>query len=50
MADMLDFSNVYPSLWNLIVVGLMSVIFITVMKYITNLYNIPGVSNVMAAI
>jgi hypothetical protein len=47
---MLDFSNVYPSLLNLMVVGMMSVIFISVMKYLTNLYQIPGLSDLMASI
>lgn len=50
MMDMLDFSNVYPSLLNVITVGLMSVIFISVMKFLTNLYNIPGLSDLMASI
>jgi hypothetical protein len=47
---MLDFANVFPSLWNLITVGTMAVIFISVMKWLTNVYNIPGLSDLMASI
>lgn len=47
---MLDFANIYPSLWNLIQVGLMAVIFISVMKYLTAKFQIPGVSDVFASI
>lgn len=47
---LLDFSNVYPSMLNTVVVGSMAVIFIAIMKYITNLYNIPGLSALMASI
>lgn len=50
MGDMLDFANLYPSLWNLIEVGLMAVIFISVMKWLTARYQIPGVSDVFASI
>lgn len=48
--DMLDFSNVYPSLLNLVQVGLMAVIFISVMKWLTARYRVPGVSDVFASI
>lgn len=48
--NMLDFSNVYPSLLNLVTVGLMAVIFITVMKWLTNKYDVPGVSTLFASI
>ena len=48
--DILDFSNVYPSLLNLVSVGLMAVIFIAVMKYLTAKYRVPGVSDVFASI
>lgn len=47
---MLDFSNVYPSLLNLVQVGLMAVIFISVMKWLTARYRVPGVSDVFASI
>lgn len=47
---MLDFANLYPSLWNLVQVGLMSVIFISVMKWVTAKYRLPGVSDVFASI
>lgn len=47
---MLDFANVYPSLWNLIQVGLMATIFLTVMKYLTAKFRVPGVSDVFASI
>ncbi len=47
---LLDFSNVYPSMLNRVVVGMMSVIFIAVMKYLTALYNIPGLSDLMGSI
>ena len=50
MGDMLDFANIYPSLWNLIQVGLMSVIFISVMKFLTAKWQIPGVSDIFASI
>lgn len=48
--DLLDFGNVYPSLLNLITVGLMSVIFISVMKWLTNRYRVVGLSDLMASI
>lgn len=50
MGDMLDFGNIYPSLLNLVTVGLMSVIFISVMKFLTSLYPIPGVTEVISSI
>ena len=50
MGGMLDFANLYPSLWNLIEVGLMSTIFLVVMKWLTVRYEIPGVSSIFASI
>lgn len=50
MPNVLDFGNVYPSLLNLVTVGLMAVIFISVMKWLTNRYSVPGVSDLMASI
>lgn len=50
MDDILDFANIYPSMLNLIVVGLMATIFISIMKYITNRWPIPGVSDLFASI
>ena len=47
---LLDFGNVFPSVLNTVVVGSMAVIFISVMKYLTALYNIPGLSSLMASI
>lgn len=50
MGELLDFGNVYPSLLNWTVVGLMAVTFITVMKWLTARYQIPGFSDLMASI
>lgn len=48
MEDMLDFANVYPSMLNLITVGLMATIFLVTMKWLTHKYAIPGLSDVFA--
>lgn len=48
--DILDFGNVYPSLLNLVTVGLMSVIFISVMKWLTARYRVPGLSDLVGSI
>lgn len=48
--DMLDFGNVYPSLLNLVITGLMATIFIVVMKWVTNMYRVPGLSDLFASI
>lgn len=50
MRDLLDFGNVYPSVLNLVTVGLMSVIFISVMKWLTARYNVPGLKDLMGSI
>jgi len=50
MGDVLDFGNVYPSVLNTVVVGLMAVIFISVMKFLTNRWPVPGISDLMASI
>jgi len=47
---LLDFGNVFPSVLNTIVVGSMAVIFISIMKYVTALYKIPGISELMSSI
>lgn len=48
--DILEFGNIYPNMVNLVTVGLMAVIFITVMKYLTAKFQVPGVSDLMASI
>lgn len=50
MKDMLEFGNIYPNLLNLVQVGLMAVIFISVMKWLTAIWQVPGVSDVFASI
>lgn len=47
---MIDFANVYPSVMNLVVVGMMATIFISVMKFLTNRWPIPGLSMLFASI
>jgi len=46
----IDFANVYPSVLNLVVVGMMATIFISVMKFLTNRWPVPGISTLMASI
>lgn len=50
MGDMLDFGNIYPSLLNWLLIGISAVTFISVFKYLTAMYQIPGVSDVFASI
>lgn len=50
MQDILDFANIYPNMVNLITIGLMATIFISVMKWLTARYQVPGVSDVFASI
>ena len=45
----LDMADVKPSLLSWVIVGLMSVTFIVFMKYVTEKYHIPGISEVFAA-
>lgn len=49
---MLDFANIYPSVLNWAIVGIMAVTFIAVMKFITNRWPqfFPGVHDVVASI
>ena len=47
---MIDFANVYPSVMNLVVVGMMATIFISVMKFLTNRWPVPGLSTLFASI
>jgi len=48
--DLLDFGNIYPNLLNLCTGGIMAVIFISVMKFLTAMWRVPGISDVMASI
>lgn len=43
---MLDFTNVYPSLLNWAIVGLMAVTFITFFKWFFNRYKLPGTQGI----
>jgi hypothetical protein len=45
-----DFSHVYPTLLNWGVVGLMAVTFIAFFKWMTQKYNIPGLSDLFAMV
>ena len=45
----LDLADVKPSPLSWVVVGLMSVTFIVFMKYVTEKYYVPGLSEVFAA-
>lgn len=47
---MIDFANVYPSVLNLVVVGLMATIFISIMKFLTNRWPVPGLAPLFASI
>lgn len=44
------FANVYPSILNVAIVGLMATLWIAVMKWLTNKYSVPGVSALYASI
>ncbi len=48
--DILDFGNVYPNVLNWALVGIMAVTFISVFKFLTARFRIPGVSDVFASI
>lgn len=48
--NVLDFSNVYPSLMNLIVVGMMAVIFISVSKFLLARWPVPGLTDLIGSI
>lgn len=50
MDDILDFGNIYPSVLNWMLVGIMAVTFIVTFKFLTAKYRIPGVSDVFASI
>lgn len=45
----LDMADVKPSVMSWIIVGLMSVTFIVLMKYVTDKWYIPGMSEVFMA-
>lgn len=47
---MLDFGNVYPSVMNWVVIGLMAITFISAMKFLTAKWNIPGISDLVGSI
>lgn len=47
---MLEFGNLFPSVLNWIIVGLMAVTFITFFKFITSKLNIPYVKDVAASL
>jgi hypothetical protein len=46
----LDFANVYPSVLNWGVVGLMAITFIALAKYVLALFPIPGVTEIVTSI
>jgi hypothetical protein len=50
MGDLLDFGNVYPSVLNWMLVGIMAVTFIATFKFLMARYRVPGVSDVFASI
>ena len=50
MGDILDFGNIYPSVLNWALVGIMAVTFISIFKFLTAKYQVPGVSAVFASI
>lgn len=50
MGEFLDFGNIYPNALNFATVGIMAVVFISVMKFLTTKYNIPGISSLLASI
>lgn len=47
---MLDFANVYPSVLNWVVIGLMALTFILFAKFILAKLNVPAVSDLVAAV
>lgn len=44
------FSNVYPSILNVAIVGVMATIWIALMKWFTAKYSVPGLSGLYASI
>jgi hypothetical protein len=45
-----DFANTMPSLGSWFIVGIMSVTFITFMKFLFGMYEVPGLSSLFASI
>jgi hypothetical protein len=48
--DMLEFGNIYPSVLNWALVGIMSITFIAVFKFLLAKYPIPGLTDLIASI
>ncbi len=46
----LDFADVKPSVMSFLIVGLMAVVFILLMKFITSKYNIPVVGSLFQSV
>lgn len=45
----LDMADVKPSVLSFLIVGIMSLLFLTLGKFLTAKFNIPGVSDIFAA-
>jgi hypothetical protein len=46
----MDFTNVMPNLLNWALVGTMAVTFIAFFKFVTNMWQVPGLSQLFASI